>query len=78
MEARRFKLLKMLGSTPSTFLAGIEAKASALLMEEATFDDHRFGDIAESLARDILRWKNLKVARRTVCRDECAGPSRAS
>jgi site-specific DNA recombinase len=57
---------------------GSVTKASALLMEEATFDDHRFGDIAESLARDILRWKNLKVARRTVCRDECAGPSRAS
>jgi hypothetical protein len=54
MEARRFKLLEVLGSIPSTSQAGIEAKASALLMDETTFDDQRFGAIAESLAKDIL------------------------
>jgi hypothetical protein len=51
---RRTTALPHLGSIPSTSQAGIEAKAAALLMDETTFDDHRFGDIAGSLAKDIL------------------------
>jgi hypothetical protein len=64
MEARRFELLELLGSTPSTSRAGIEAKATALLMKEATFDDHRFGNIAESLAQDILHLGAMATSRR--------------
>jgi hypothetical protein len=58
MEDRRFKLLAVLGSTPSMSRAGIDAKASAILMEEACFGDDRFCDIAVSLAGDI---KNEKL-----------------
>jgi hypothetical protein len=54
MEARRYDLLEMLGSMPSRSQAGIDAKAAALLMKEATLDDQRFQEIAESLAQDIL------------------------
>jgi hypothetical protein len=54
MEARRFKLLALIGSMPSTSQAGIQDKATALLMDEMFCGDHRLGEIAESLARDIL------------------------
>ena len=57
MEARRFDLLEMLGSTPSRSQADIDTKAAALLMKEAILDDRRFQEIAKSLAQDILRRK---------------------
>jgi len=51
---RRLDLLEMMGSTPSMSRVGIEAKAAALLMNELACDYSRFGDVAESLALDIL------------------------
>ena len=51
---RRLDLLEMMGSTPSMSRIGIEAKAAALLMNELACDYSRFGDVAESLALDIL------------------------
>lgn len=51
---RRLDLLEMMGSTPSMSRVGIEAKAAALLMNDLACDYSRFGDVAESLALDIL------------------------
>jgi hypothetical protein len=51
---RRLDLLEMMGSTPSMSRIGIEAKAAALLMNDLACDYSRFGDVAESLALDIL------------------------
>jgi hypothetical protein len=51
---RRLDLLEMMGSTPSMSRADVEAKATALLMKEVAWDYHRFGEIAASLALDVL------------------------
>lgn len=54
IEARRWEVLAILATTPAVTMDGLEAKAEALTSRQVSEDYQSTGEIAASLAADIL------------------------